>query len=135
MNEKNIHDINILLKRFISFILKQYLKSLQVGIHLFNKMVPHFLNFSFIFLSRENIRGVHGSVLVGFVPNPRPTRQNRVEKILTRHRPARESDWRSRFCAGNTVGSVGTVYGEKSSQNSWFQEKKCQIQWRSNRIW
>ena len=33
------------------------------------------------------------------------------------------------------VGSVGTVHGEKSSQNSWFQAKKHQIRRRSNRIW
>ena len=47
----------------------------------------------------------------------------------------RESDRCGRFCAGNTVDSVGTVHGEKSSQNSWFQAKKCQIRRRSNRIW
>ena len=63
-------------------------------------------------------RGVHGSVWVGFVPNPRPTRQNRVEKILIHRRPGRESDRLGRFCAGNTVCSVGIVHGEKSSQNS-----------------
>ena len=56
------------------------------------------------FYVMEHIRGVHGSVQVGFMPNPRPTRQNWVEKILTRRRPARESDRRGRFCTENTVG-------------------------------
>ena len=59
--KKKKYDINILLKRFISFILKQYLKSLQVDIHLFNKMVPHSLNFSFIFLSMENMSNEYGT--------------------------------------------------------------------------
>ena len=63
-------------------------------------------------------RGVHGSVRVGFVPNPIPTRRTRVENVLTRRRPARESDRSGRFFAGNTVGSVETVHGEKSGQNS-----------------
>ena len=69
------------------------------------------------------IRGVHGSVGVGFVPNPRPTHQTRVENILTRHQPTRELDRNSRFCAGNTVGSVETVHGGKTGQNSLFQAK------------
>ena len=32
-------------------------------------------------------RVVHGSVRVGFVPNPEPTRRNRVAKKCTRRRP------------------------------------------------
>ena len=32
-------------------------------------------------------RAVHGSVRVGFVPNPEPTRRNRVTKKCTRRRP------------------------------------------------
>ena len=27
------------------------------------------------------VKGVHRSVQVGFMPNPRPTRQNRVEEV------------------------------------------------------
>ena len=70
------------------------------------------------FLVMVPCRGVHGSVRVGFVPNPRPTRRTRVENVLTRRRPARESDQSGRFFARNTVGSVETVHGEKSGQNS-----------------
>ena len=33
-------------------------------------------------------RAAHGSVRVGFVPNPEPTRRNRVRKKCTRRRPA-----------------------------------------------
>ena len=54
---------------------------------------------------------------------------------MIRRRSVRESDRRGWFCAENTVGSVETVHGEKSSQNSWFQAKKRQIRQRSNRIW
>ena len=64
------------------------------------------------------LRGVHGLVWVGFVPNPRPTRQTRVENILTHRRPMRESDRSGWFCAENTIGSVETVHGGKSGQNS-----------------
>ena len=63
-------------------------------------------------------RGVHRSVRVEFVPNPRPTCGTRVENVLTRHRLVKESDRSSQFCAGNTVGSVETAHGGKSSQNN-----------------
>ena len=69
------------------------------------------------------VRGVHELVRVGFVPNPRPTCRTQVENVLTRRRPTRESDRSGRFFAGNMVGSVETVHGEKSGQNSLFQAK------------
>ena len=34
---------------------------------------------------------VHGSVRVGFVPNPEPTRPDRVGKLSTRRRPSEKS--------------------------------------------
>ena len=36
-------------------------------------------------------RPVHGSVRVGFVPNPEPTRPDRVGKLSTRRRPSEKS--------------------------------------------
>ena len=71
------------------------------------------------------------------------TGQSELGLYPTRDRPNRiglRKSWpianrRGWFCAGNTVGSVGTVHGEKSNQNSWCQVKKRQIRQRSNRIW
>ena len=45
------------------------------------------------------VRAVHGSVRVGFVPNPEPTRRNRVKCLTTRCRPS------------TTSGRVGSVSG------------------------
>ena len=50
------------------------------------------LNASFLTLipkktNAVNIRPVHGSVRVGFVPNPEPTQPDRMVGISTRRRP------------------------------------------------
>ena len=46
-------------------------------------------------------RAVHGSVQVGFVPNPEPTCENRVNGLTTRHRPS------------TTSGRVGSIFGRQ----------------------
>ena len=50
-----------------------------------------------------NIRAVHGSIQVGFVPNPEPTRWNRVNGLMTHRRPL------------TTSGRVGSVSGRLAS--------------------
>ena len=57
-------------------------------------------------------RGVHGSVRVGFVPNPRPTRPSRVPISQTRRRPVRKSDRIGRFLPESGRVSVGVDYLE-----------------------
>ena len=49
-------------------------------------------------------RGDHRSVQVGFVPNPRPTKPNRVKNFQTRYRPVRDSGWIRWFFAGRWSG-------------------------------
>ena len=106
------------------FYWKRILTNLPIGLNLLliSSMLAKYLKLDARYVEVK-YRGVHGSVRVGFVPNPRPTRRTRVKNVLTRRRPARESDWSGRFFARNTVGSVETVHGEKSDQNSWFQAK------------
>ena len=48
-------------------------------------------------------RVVHGSVQVGFVPNPKPTRENRVNGLTTCRRPS------------TTSGQVGLVFSRQGS--------------------
>ena len=51
-------------------------------------------------------RAVHGSVQVGFVPNPEPTRKNWVNGLTTCRRPS------------TTSGRVGSVFGRQRSGRS-----------------
>ena len=55
-------------------------------------------------------RGVHGSVRVGFVPNPEPTRSHRVERWTTRRRPPVTS---------GRVGSGSGVQRSGRSKSTW----------------
>ena len=61
-------------------------------------------------------RAVHGSVRVGFVPNPQPTRSDRVEKFQTRHWPRKATD---------RVGSGGrwAVVGFDFDRNTKIKHK------------
>ena len=63
-------------------------------------------------------RAVHGSVRVGFVPNPQPTRSDRVEKFQTRRRPRK------------ATGRVGSDSGGRRSELI-STEINCNKHWRT----
>ena len=62
------------------------------------------------------IRAVHGSVRVGFVPNPEPTHRNWMRKKCIRRRPAR-SNRVGRFRPSTGGGRVGRSHrSEKTAR-------------------
>jgi len=59
------------------------------------------------YVSVIEVRAVHGSVRVRFVPNPEPTRPDRVSKTWTRSRPAEGSGSGGRMSSGSSRVLVG----------------------------
>ena len=57
--------------------------------------------------SIHHVRAVHGSVRVGFVPNPEPTRPDRLARNSTRRRPAWLIGSGGSDLQQTAVGSVG----------------------------
>ena len=70
----------------------------------------------------DMIRGDHGSVWVGFVPNLRPNRPSWVPIFQTRRQPVRKSDQIRRFLPESGRVSIGVDYlenGENPAKKIW----------------